>query len=378
MVERTRKPKEESPAFIASQYTGEAAPCPSSGTSRFFTRTPAPPYDEVMLRDKLQDRALFSREIRRFFEEAGFVEVETPVLSPFLIPEAAIEVFRTELLSVNTDPAWLYLAPSPELWMKRLISDGSGDIFQISRSFRNTDVDSPVHNPEFRLLEWYSIGSTYLDCIETTEKLVARLIERALRGAVPPELSPPFCRMSMEEAFRRLSGIELAGLRDVRDLVLEGERLGLVMPESPTWEEAFHVIFLSRVEPDLPMDKPLVLTDYPAFIPTTAKGKSGTPYAERWELYVKGVEIANCYTEETDPEKVRRFLHGEEERKRGCLVPHPTDAGFASLFDRGLPKCAGVALGVDRLEMVLRGKSSLEGVILFPFSDRLRGQSATY
>jgi lysyl-tRNA synthetase class 2 len=331
-----------------------------------------------MFRDTLQNRALFTREIRRFFEETGFVEVETPVLSPFLIPEAAIEVFRTELFSLGSGPLGLYLAPSPELWMKRLISEGSGNIFQIARSFRNADLGSAVHSPEFRLLEWYSTGSTYLDCIRTTETLVERLFARALVRTAPPELSPPFRRMSMEEVFRGLAGIELAECRDVMDLVREGNRLGLVMPESPTWEEAFHVIFLSRVEPDLPMDKPLVLLDYPASIPTTARGKPGTPYAERWELYLKGVEIANCYSEETDPQKIRSFLRNEEERKRDCRVPHPTDGGFAALFDRGFPPCAGVALGVDRLEMVLRGESSLEGVILFPFSGIMHGQSATH
>jgi lysyl-tRNA synthetase class 2 len=144
------------------------------------------------------------------------------------------------------------------------------------------------------------------------------------------------------------------------------------MPATPTWEEAFHVIFLSLVEPSLPRDRPLVLLDYPSSIPTTAKGKTGTPFSERWELYAKGIEIANCYTEETNPAEIRRYLRAEEDRKRESRVRHPTDKGFAGIFDTGFPTCAGVALGLDRLEMVMSGKTSLEGVILFPLSDRVK------
>ncbi len=294
--------------------------------------------------------------------------METPSLCPALIPEAAIEVFRTELYSGSGSSRELFLAPSPELWMKRLIASGSGDIFQIARSYRNADTGSPIHNPEFRLLEWYSVGASYADCIGTTEELFAHLADRGAVRLAARELSPPFRRMSMEEAFRTYTDIDLAACGLPRDLVREGERLGLMMPSDPTWEEAFHVVFLSLVEPMLPRDRPLVLLDYPALIPTTARRVKGTPFAERWELYVKGIEIANCYTEETDPAEIRSFLRSEEARKRESRVPHPVDRGFAGLFEKGFPPCAGVALGLDRLEMVLSGETSLEGVILFPFS----------
>jgi lysyl-tRNA synthetase class 2 len=261
--------------------------------------------------------------------------------------------------------------------MKRLIAAGSGDIFQISRSFRNGDSGSPVHNPEFRLLEWYAVGASYLDCIPITEELVRHLLAHARDLPIPEALSPPFSRMTMEEAFRRYTDVELADCQDSASLVKEGARLGLAMPRDPSWEEAFHIIFLSLVEPSLPRDKPLVLLDYPALIPTTARKKRETPYAERWELFMNGVEIANCYSEETDPGEIKEFLRGEEDRKKKCLVRHPTDEGFAALFDAPFPSCAGVALGVDRLEMALGGEASLEGVILFPFSATLGKQSST-
>ncbi len=261
--------------------------------------------------------------------------------------------------------------------MKRLIAGGSGNIFQIARSYRNSDTGSPIHNPEFRLLEWYETGATYKDCIPTTEALVDALISAGAASEGNAVLNPPFLRMSMAEAFGRYAGIDLSACSQPLDLIREGERLGLLMPAAPTWEEAFHVVFLSVVEPALPRDRPLVLMDYPAQIPTTAKRKAGTPYYERWELYVGGVEIANCYTEETDPAAMREFLRSEEIRKRVCRVSHPTDSGFRELFEKGFPPCAGVALGLDRLEMLLRGEASLEGVILFPLSGILEGQSNT-
>jgi len=320
-----------------------------------------------MLRERLRQKALFIREVRNFFSSREFVEVETPSLCPALIPEAAIEVFRTELFSGSGASQELFLAPSPELWMKRLLAAGSGDIFQIARSYRNADTGSPVHNPEFRLLEWYSVGASYMNCIATTEELFSHLAERGAVRSADKALSPPFKRMSMEEAFRTYADIDLASCVLPSDLVREGERRGLLMPSDPTWEEAFHVIFLSLVEPVLPRDKPLVLLDYPALIPTTARHGKGTLFAERWELYVKGIEIANCYTEETDPAEIRSFLLSEQSRKRDSRVRHPVDQGFAELFEKGFPPCAGVALGLDRLEMVLSGETSLEGVILFPF-----------
>ncbi len=175
----------------------------------------------------------------------------------------------------------------------------------------------------------------------------------------------------MEEAFRERAGMELSSCQSPADLVREGERLGLQMPHAPSWEEAFHVIFLSLVEPELPRDRPLVLMDYPLQIPTTAKRKTGTPYAERWELYIQGVEIANCYSEETDPQRMEAFLHAEDQRKKTARVTHPVDTGFGEIFRSGFPACAGAALGADRLEMVLTSGTSLEGVILFPLSDIL-------
>lgn len=338
------------------------------------------------LRSRLERHARFAGAVEDFFRASGYVEVDTPTLSPFLIPEPAIEVFRTEYVSSRGGGPDLWLIPSPELWMKRLLGRGAGNIFQISRSFRNGDFGGPVHNPEFRLLEWYTVGSGYLGSIDVTERLFAALLAAGTAegwiGSADKEasrLSPPFARMTMEEAFRRYAGIELSRCSDAQSMAQTGRDAGVRMPERCTWEEAFHVVFLTAVEPSLPRERPLVLLDYPALVPTTARGKPGTPWAERWELYVDGVEIANCYTEETDRTRLVRLLRDEEQRKKErCLVPHRTDEGLADAFPPGFPEVSGAALGLDRLEMVFLREKSLEGVIVFPFSAIVPSQSGTF
>lgn len=325
------------------------------------------------LRARLERSERFVSEIRAFFSGRGHVEVETPCLAPYLIPEPAIAVFATEFHPAAGGAVPLFLAPSPELWMKRLLAAGSGSIFQVARAFRDGDLGGPLHNPEFRLLEWYTVGAGYLDQVATTEALMDRLL-----GVVPTDrpaerLQPPFRVMTMAEAFRDLAGLDLAGLGETGALIPKARGLGADARDDWTWEQAFHGAFLAGVEPRLPRDRPLVLSDWPAAVPTTARRRPGTPWAERWELYLDGIEVANCYTEETDPAAVARFFAEEAARQQSAGVVPRVDEGYARLFTGGFPACSGVALGVDRLEMVFRGARSLEGVINYPLSAIVRG-----
>jgi lysyl-tRNA synthetase class 2 len=332
---------------------------------------------EPNLRRRVLRQARFSESVRTYFRDAGYAEVDTPILSPFLIPEPAIEVFQAEYLPPKGPARPMWLAPSPELWMKRLLAAGAGDIFQISRSFRNCEYGGPHHNPEFRLLEWYTNGAGFLDSIAMAEGLFAHLLERMAPLPSAERLRPPFLRMTMEEAFHRFADIDLATCQEARQMRKAGEARGVPMTGSPTWEQAFHIVYLTLVEPRLPREAPLVLLDYPALVPTTARRRAGTPWAERWELFVDGVEIANCYTEETDAAALGALVRHEEERRAGCRTSHAVDRGFADLFPRDFPSCTGCALGMDRLEMVFAGERSLEGVIFFPFSTIVGGQSRT-
>jgi elongation factor P--(R)-beta-lysine ligase len=325
------------------------------------------------LRARLERSERFVREIRHFFSERGHVEVDTPCLAPYLIPEPAIAVFATEFHPAAGGAVPLFLAPSPELWMKRLLATGSGSIFQVARAFRDGDLGGPLHNPEFRLLEWYTVGVTYRDQVATTEALLERLLDAVPTDSPAEHLRPPFRVMTMAEAFRDLAGLDLAGLGETDALIVAARGCGADARDNWTWEQAFHGAFLAGVEPRLPRDRPLVLADWPAAVPTTARRRPGTPWAERWELYLGGVEVANCYTEETDPAAVARFLADEAARQRTARVVPRVDAAYGRLFAGGFPACSGVALGVDRLEMVFRGARSLEGVINFPLSGIVRG-----
>lgn len=332
---------------------------------------------DAALRTRLEWIARFRAGIRDYFSRTGYTEVQTPVLAPFLIPEPAIEIFRTEYVPSRGGASELYLAPSPELWMKRLIARGSGNIFQISRSFRNGDCDSPQHNPEFDLLEYYTVGGTCRDSITVTEGLFSSLLADVSPKKPRERLAPPFLRMTMVEAFRLFAEIDLAACMDAASLIRAGRERGIAFTGEPTWEEAFHIVFLTLVEPALPREKPLVLMDYPALVPTTARTRPGTPWAERWEIFIDGVEIANCYTEQTDFNALTRLFTEETERKAGARVPHRIDVELPRIVSHGPAVVSGAALGVDRLAAVFLDEPDLGGVILFPFSAMMRPHPAT-
>ncbi len=314
--------------------------------------------------DIIRKRSEITQGIRTFFRERNFLEVETPLLSPHLIPESSIENFRADLVSPYGPAKPLFLTPSPEIWMKVLLSRGSGDIFQIARSFRNSEQISRIHNPEFTMLEWYKTGIDSRKNIEIT----CELIQSLCRRETPREVRAPFRVMTMEEAFREFAGFSLEENLSAEALLEQNRRHSIPAEESEEWEVLFHKLFLTLVEPSLPQDRPLVLDRYPSALETLAAEVPGTPWSDRWELYIRGVEVANCYTEETDPERIRRYYRIEEaEKEQKALVPVVCDPSYADIFT-SFPACSGTAVGVDRLIAQILDKSEIEGVILFPLN----------
>jgi lysyl-tRNA synthetase class 2 len=319
----------------------------------------------------MRRRSQLNRRIRDFFDSRGYLEVETPLLSPALIPEEPIEIFETSFSHDFLGDRQLYLIPSPEVFMKKLIAEGSGNIYQLTKSFRNNEQVGSQHNPEFSLLEWYRMDADYRESMTTTEELFAHLLDENS----PATLHPPFLRYSIREIFLEKTGIDLLETVNLKTFSAAAKKAGLEPAggtEARTWEELYHRIFLTHVEPELPTDRPVFLFDYPARIPCLAKDIPGTPWKERWELYVNGIETANCYTEETNPARVEAFFREETSRKAAAARVLPdTDTEFLKIFRRGFPECSGVALGLDRLFMALLGQNAIEGVIFFPFSDIL-------
>jgi lysyl-tRNA synthetase class 2 len=318
--------------------------------------------------------------IRAFFDGAGFIEVETPLLSPDLIPESCLEVFRTQrLLPASAGDCNrgrhledLYLIPSPEIYMKKIIAAYKKSIFQICKCFRNGESVGRIHNYEFSMLEYYTMGADYLDSILITENLFMALLEMlpALGLPVPACLQPPFTRMTVNEAFVAYAGFDLYEAVEKNTLSDEARKRGIIVPEETAVPVLYDLIFVQEVEPRLLREKPLVLTDYPAFVPTLAQlnenqgASGGGQTRQRWELYACGIELANCYSEETDALTVKQFFDEEAETKeRRAVVPHKIDRDYWKMFlpenSGGFPKCSGVAMGLDRLLMVLAGRNTI-------------------
>lgn len=303
--------------------------------------------------------------IRSFFTADGFQEVTTPLVSPSLLPEPAIEVFATQLHRPGAEPdqevgAPLFLSPSPERHMRRLVALGSGPIFQLAPAFRNGAELDRTHSPEFTLLEWYFPGGEYLAEVERLQRLAS-----ALPAEAP--LPVPFDRITARDAVLRAAGIDLDHVDDPGRFRRAAGAAGVRTAGDDTWEQIFNRIWLALVEPALPFDQGTVVYEYPRHVPTLAQPIAGTPYCRRWELYARGLEIANCFQEETDAGRLARVIDREAARKeRTATVRHPPDRAMADEIRGGPAACAGVALGVERLMMALDRRDDISQVIAFP------------
>lgn len=290
---------------------------------------------------ELRHRILFS--IRRFFADRGFIEVETPVRVRAPAPE----------LHIQAEPSGeQFLRTSPELQMKKLLTAGFPRIFQIGPCFRRGERGA-WHHPEYTMLEWYRSYADYADMLADTKALIAHLANDVLgcpqltRGNLTIELMPFWERLTVSEAFLMHAGWDPCRQFDA---------------------DRFDLDLVDKVEPALPRHVPVVLTDYPAEAAALARIRAGNPpVAERWELYIGGLEIANAYSELTDPEEQRRRFEAvrEAQRRRG-QTPYPIDEEFLAMLP-AMPPAGGVALGVDRLVMLLAGASTLDDIL--PFRD---------
>ena len=318
----------------------------------------------------LRQRAAIIRQVRSFFDERNYLELDTPLLSPDLIPESCLEVFETERLfpresKKKSQPLWLI--PSPEIWMKRIIAQHRANVYQICKCFRNGESSGHLHSCEFTMLEYYTMDADYMDSLSLTEELFAYLARLFPQDEKTPSLKPPFERITVAQAFERWAGFDLfAAAEKDGELEKQARRLGLDPRSGMTAGGLYDLIFIHAVEPHLKTEKPVALIDYPAFVQCLAKKARNGRTVERWELYYNGIELANCFTEETDPKTVRDFFINEaEEKERDALVRHKADYDYWKLFEHGYPRCSGVAMGLDRLIMALTGRSTIDAVMPF-------------
>jgi lysyl-tRNA synthetase class 2 len=324
-------------------------------------------------------RAALAAETRRLLGALGYEEVETPSLVAAPGMEPHLSPFEARFVPEGAGPPRpLWLITSPEYAMKRLLADGFERVFQLSRVFRNGEL-SATHNPEFTMLEFYRAGTGYLGIMEDLERLV-EAAARALapggrplvtRGERTISLGAPFERLTMQEAFSRHAGVDLGGCGgDAAALraaaCAAGHDAG---PDGEPFEDAFFRLMLTAVEPRLGLERPTFLTDWPAAMAALSKVKAGDPrWAERFELYAGGLELANGFTELNDPVEQRaRLLEEQALRARLGRPALPLDEPFLAALGR-MPDAGGVAVGFDRLLMLLTGAGTIEEVLLFPAS----------
>lgn len=315
-------------------------------------------------------RSLMYKAIREFFDNRGYLEVFTPTLSPSLIPEPSIQNFSSRFENEFVCSKDMYLIPSPEIFMKELLANGSGSIYQISSCFRNSEQLGDIHNPEFTMLEYYTVDADEIDSIKLTEELLDAVAFETTDQAA----RPPFIQLSVNEAMIKYANTNLDEVQDVEKLKARAEELGLYVPDNEPWDDTFNRIFINFVEPNLPTDKPVLLYDYPMQIDCLAQKQEGKPYRKRWEAYINGIEVANCYAEETDKAKTKAYYEKEGARLREerANTSMPIPAASTSFPELSIPRSSGVAIGLDRLLAAQLKLKEIEPLLLFPFTSLLK------
>jgi len=317
------------------------------------------------------------RAVRRYFEAEGFAEVDTPALqiSPGLEPH--LRAFATTLDEPGAGLRPFFLHTSPEFAMKKLLAAGVPKLFQLAHAFRNGERGA-THHPEFTLLEWYRAGATYCDLMADCERLLTTVLEAVGqaqyswqgRTADPRRL---WRRETVAGVFADRCGIDILATapepeRPSLDLLAAAAQpLGIKPHPGDDWDDLFFRIFLEKIEPTLGIDAPTILADYPIAMAALARAKSDDPrVAERFEVYVGGLELANGFSELTDPTEQRRRFERDRARKQARYSEaYPIDEDFLAALG-AMPPSAGIALGFDRLVMLAIGAARIDDVLWAP------------
>ena len=305
-------------------------------------------------------RARIIAAVRANLDDAGFIEVETPVLQP-IYGGALARPFTTHHNSLDRT---LYLRIATELYLKRAIVGGLERVYELGKDFRNEGL-SPRHNPEFTMVEWYAAYSDYEDEARRLEAVVGAAAQTLATPAI--DFKSPWRRIALREAIREQSAIDIDELRD-RDALagaIATARLDIVV-DGKTWAMLVDDLLSTCVEPTL--QAPTFVFDYPVELSPFAKAHRSKPgYVERWEAFAGGMELANAFSELNDPDEQRaRFAAQREQAAAGDADAQPFDEAFLEALEQGMPPTGGVGLGIDRLVMALTGARSIREVVLFP------------
>jgi elongation factor P--(R)-beta-lysine ligase len=291
---------------------------------------------------KLKFRSNFLFYLRKFFIENNFIEIDTPVMIKAPAPEDYINAPQV---------GNLFLRTSPELHMKRLAAAGFNKLFQLGPCFREDEIGR-LHNVEFTMLEWYEKESNYIEFMHFLKKMLNTIIHQSC-GTLKIKYGAEFIDFSREW--------EIITVKDAF------KKYASTTPEDAIRDDNFEILLTEKIEPNLPKDRPVIMKDYPLAMAALSKvNKEDPTVAERWELYLGGIEIANTYSELTNfKEQRKRFTKAHLNRRYNDLPEYPEDNEFYSALEYGLPEFGGSALGIDRLIMILTDSHNIKDVISF-------------
>lgn len=318
----------------------------------------------------LRRRMALIKAVRGYFQNHGYLEVETPYAVAAPGEEVHLRAFATERRHPDGTPEPLWLHTSPEFAMKRLLVADAGAIFQLARVWRNGE-GSALHAAEFTMLEWYHPGAGMDVLIAETVELLRTVLPQVVscRG-VTTDLSR-FDRLTVAEAFTLHAGVDLLSIGE--DAEALAAAAGVRLRQGETWEDLFFRLLLERIEPELGRKHPTFLTHWPAAQAALARRDPTDPrVAERFELFICGIELANAFVELTDPTEQRARFIEERARRHAISGPDwPMDEDFLAALTFGMPPGAGIALGFDRLAMIASGADRIDQVLWLPPVNRL-------
>jgi lysyl-tRNA synthetase class 2 len=312
------------------------------------------------VRELFMLRSKVISSIRRWLDARGFLEVETPVLQP-LYGGALSRPFTTHHNALGKD---LYLRIATELYLKRLIVGGLERVYELGKDFRNEGI-SYKHNPEFTMLEWYEAYADYHRIADELEELT-ETVAREVGYAGEIDFTRPWRRITLRDAIRDETGLDVMELRDRDALVAAANEKGIELDPTGVWSQLVDQLLSKHVEPKL--TSPTFVVDYPKELSPFAKDhRTERGLVERFECFAGGMEFANAFTELNDPDEQRaRFEQQERHAAEGDEEAQPFDADFIQALEHGMPPTGGIGVGIDRLVMLLAGRRSMREVVLFP------------
>lgn len=335
--------------------------------------------ERFLLREKIID------SIRLFFKSNGFHEMETPLMVAAPGAEPYLNLFETSLQLSDGQAKQAYLLTSPEYALKKLLAAGFGSIFEICKTFRNQESLGGTHNPEFTILEFYHSEANYLDVMNDFEKMMSFICQalqidakKFIYQGRTFDLSSPYLRMSVAELFQKYLNLNADELLDLTSLRNKAKTLGYDLSgienlsTDLAWEEIYNQLFLNEIEPRLAeFNQPVIVYDYPAPQAALARKKTDdSRFAERFEVYLGGMELGNAFGELIDATEQKKRLEADLQlRKELGKKEQKIDQDFIAALEAGLPKCSGMAVGIDRLIMLFVDVGNIDGVLLFPASE---------